>query len=425
MKEKKMKEKKIIWRQVRLGEVAELKNGYAFKSETYATGDYRIITIANVQNGYLDMSAYNTIPQIPFDIQRHQVLQVGDILVSMTGNVGRVCKVDIDNCLLNQRVGVLVKKSKDVADTYLYAVLNTPMFEQAMINAGQGAAQQNIGKRNIEDYCIPVPFDEEGEVDMEEQRRIAGILSDMDEEIRVKEELLAKHRALKQGVMQQLLSPDAVTLSPDVAGDATASTHTQRRRELVKLGEIGIILHGAGFQKADFVAKEKGIPCIHYGQIHTRFGTYTKEVVSYVSPSIAKGKQMAKKGDIIIATTSEDVCDVCKACAWMGNYEIIVSNDACFYRHNQDPIYMAYLFQSKAFNDFKEQYWTGTKVVRVHSSSILNFEFPIPDLTEQQRIAGILSDMDAEIGVQEEVIEKLKAVKQGVMQGLLNAQQRA
>lgn len=90
---------------------------------------------------------------------------------------------------------------------------------------------------------VPIPFDEDGEVDMEEQRRIAGILSDMDEEIRVKETLLAKHRALKQGVMQQLLAPDtmahltpdtaahltsgtAAYLAPDIAGEATASTHT-------------------------------------------------------------------------------------------------------------------------------------------------------------------------------------------------------
>ena len=85
---------------MRLGDVADLKNGYAFESSTYDWGGaYHVITIANVQDGYLSLSATKTITELPSDLQKHHRLESGDILISMTGNVGRVCMVSAANVL--------------------------------------------------------------------------------------------------------------------------------------------------------------------------------------------------------------------------------------------------------------------------------------------------------------------------------------
>ena len=92
-----------------LGRIAQLKNGYAFKSETYnSLGDFKVVTIANVQDGYMDAAQCNRIIKIPPDVQAHHKLKLQEILISMTGNVGRVCRVSEPDCLLNQRVGKLV-----------------------------------------------------------------------------------------------------------------------------------------------------------------------------------------------------------------------------------------------------------------------------------------------------------------------------
>ena len=99
-----------------LSTFSELKNGYAFKSTTYSSkGDYQIVTIANVSGDrYIDLTSSNKIINIPNDIQSHQILKINDILISLTGNVGRVSYCNKLNCLLNQRVGLLSIKNKDL-----------------------------------------------------------------------------------------------------------------------------------------------------------------------------------------------------------------------------------------------------------------------------------------------------------------------
>lgn len=188
------------WKEVELGEIIKVKSGYAFKSETYSKlGIYKIITIANVQNGHLDLSEYNRIVKIPSNIQDHQILKEDDILVSMTGNVGRVCKVNVRDCLLNQRVGVL-KIRNIIEANYLYAILTSSNFEKEMISKGQGAAQPNIGSSDIESYRFLIP------PTLAEQRAIANILSSMDTEITNLEQKRDKYIAIKQGMMQNLLT---------------------------------------------------------------------------------------------------------------------------------------------------------------------------------------------------------------------------
>ena len=146
----------MLEKQITISEIGTLKNGYAFQSSTYnPAGSYKIITIANVSGErYIDIDSCNCIMRIPEDIQTHQVLKQDDILISLTGNVGRVSLCTEGNYLLNQRVGLLQLKP-GVNREYIYQALSCRRFEQTMISCGQGAAQMNIGKGDVEDYTIP------------------------------------------------------------------------------------------------------------------------------------------------------------------------------------------------------------------------------------------------------------------------------
>ena len=190
------------WVEITLGKCCNLLNGFAFQSDTYSKiGKYKIVTITNVQQGQLLMNTYNCINELPINISSHQILCLGDLLVSMTGNVGRVCVVTESNCLLNQRVGLLqVKKDVEIDTEFLFASLNSKSFENDMILKGHGAAQPNIGKTDIEDFSFFIPPTKA------EQTAIANILSDMDDEIKQLDAKLSKYQALKQGMMQQLLT---------------------------------------------------------------------------------------------------------------------------------------------------------------------------------------------------------------------------
>ena len=187
------------WEVKRLGEIAELKNGYAFESVTYSPlGDFKVVTIANVQDGYMDMAECSRILRLPSGLQSHHRLQMGDILISMTGNVGRVCIVVENDCLLNQRVGKLEPKS--VEPDFLFLLVSQRRFISAMAAKAKGGVQGNISVSDITDYRFDIPSS------AAEQIAIATVLSDMDAEIAALERRLAKTRDLKQGMMQELLT---------------------------------------------------------------------------------------------------------------------------------------------------------------------------------------------------------------------------
>jgi type I restriction enzyme S subunit len=155
---------------------------------------------------------------------------------------------------------------------------------------------------------------------------------------------------------------------------------------------IGKFIRGGGLQKKDFT--ETGVGCIHYGQIYTYYGTYTDKTKTFVSVEFAKKARMAKHGDLVIATTSETDEDVCKAVAWLGDEEIAVSSDACFYTHCLNPKYVAYFFQTEQFQKQKRPFITGTKVRRVNADDIAKIKIPVPSLEEQARIVNILDKFD-------------------------------
>ena len=186
------------WLNPVLNSYASLRSGYTFKSDTYnPAGIYKVITIANVQAGFMTTSDCNKITDIPTDIQSHQKLDIGDLLISMTGNVGRVAVVTEQNLLLNQRVGKI--ESSGIDRQFLYHRLNSKDFVKAMIDAAKGGAQPNLSSKDILDYNFPLP-------PLPEQRAIAAVLTAMDEELAALRLRVAKLERVKAGLLGELLS---------------------------------------------------------------------------------------------------------------------------------------------------------------------------------------------------------------------------
>ena len=112
------------------------------------------MTEISLQHGFRPSVSRSTVINLPNDIQDHQVLKEGDVLISLTGNVGRVSLCNVGSYLLNQRVGLL-QVAKNVEQEFLYQVLSSNNFENSMIACSQGAAQMNIGKGDVESYVLP------------------------------------------------------------------------------------------------------------------------------------------------------------------------------------------------------------------------------------------------------------------------------
>lgn len=161
----------------------------------------------------------------------------------------------------------------------------------------------------------------------------------------------------------------------------------------VSLGSLGTFVRGNGLQKKDL--QESGNPVIHYGQVFTRYGLHEDKTLSYANDEVYNKLRKAEKGNLVIATTSENDEDVCKALAWLGETPAGISGDAYIYRHEMNPKYVSYFFTTHDFQRQKLRHITGTKVRRVSGKNLETIEIPLPSLEEQQRIVDILDRFDA------------------------------
>ncbi|NWK78236.1 restriction endonuclease subunit S [Aquitalea sp. LB_tupeE] len=157
------------------------------------------------------------------------------------------------------------------------------------------------------------------------------------------------------------------------------------------LDGLGTFIRGSGIQKSDFT--ESGAGCIHYGQIHTHYGTWATETKSFIDREFSARLRKAHAGDLVIATTSEDDEAVAKAVAWLGNEDVAVSTDAYIYRHTINPKYMSYFFQTEIFQSQKKPYITGTKVRRISGDSLAKIKIPIPCPDNSEKSLAIQAEI--------------------------------
>lgn len=161
-----------------LKEFANLLNGYAFKSKNYVSSGIRIIRIANVKDGYISDEQPCYYPEDTFEDIEKYILKTGDILISLTGNVGRI-GIMPSNMLpaaLNQRVACIRLKDNSVNKKYLFYYLQRKSFVEDCIKASKGVAQLNLSTKWLEEYSIPIPL-------LPEQERIVTRIEELFSEL--------------------------------------------------------------------------------------------------------------------------------------------------------------------------------------------------------------------------------------------------
>ena len=194
------------WKYLPLGEICDLLNGFAFKSNLYVKEGIRVIRIANVQKGYIEDNAPAFYPSDQEEVLSRYMLQEGDLLMSLTGNVGRVgiLHKEMLPAALNQRVACIRLRKNDVLLKYLFHYFNSDYFEKMCIASSHGAAQLNMSTVWLAKHLVPVP-------PLAEQERIVALLDDQFakiDQLRANADLqLRAAKDLFQSALKQLLTP--------------------------------------------------------------------------------------------------------------------------------------------------------------------------------------------------------------------------
>ena len=132
------------WESMTYADVFKFLGGFAFKSKSYQPeGRFGIVTIKNVHNARFIPECASRLDDIPEKIKEHCVLDTGDVLLSLTGDVGRCCIVFGESYLLNQRVAKVVGNT-GIPKSFAYWAFSNEITRRELENLAHGAAQSNL-----------------------------------------------------------------------------------------------------------------------------------------------------------------------------------------------------------------------------------------------------------------------------------------
>ena len=364
----------IEWRC--LADVCEIKGRIGFRGYTredqVEEGDGAIsLSPGNIIDSVLYYDSCTYITWDKYEESPEIMVTEGDIVLCKTASVGKVARVKQlpEKATINPQL-VLIKNIK-INPQYLFYVLDDTSFQSKIKGLAGVGSVPNVSQAKLALIPIPIPS-------ISEQQRIVGILDTFTASIENLKEQIAQRRKQYEHYRDELL---------DLEGKEGV--------EIKTLGEIGEFVRGNGIQKNDFVGE--GYKCIHYGQIHARYGFSATETISKIDESLYKKCKKAKKGDVVLATTSEDAEGVAKPFVWLGDDDAAVSGDAFIYHHNQNGKFMGHQFLTHKFMQFKVKYATGAKVVRISGENMAKYEVALPSIEEQSRIVSILDTFEASI----------------------------
>lgn len=246
---------------------------------------------------------------------------------------------------------------------------------------------------------------------IEEQGRIAETMSDADKTTAALERTLAKKQAIRQGLVQQLLS--GRTRLPGFK-ESWPST---------SLGTLGTFFKGRGVKRDD--VRTVGIPCIRYGELYTAFNDYTSEARSFVSWEVAATALPLQSGDLLFTGSGETREEIGKCVAYLGGIPAVAGGDLVILRGSGfNPVYIALLANAPAVVNQKARAGQGDAVVHISSRALAEIRIDLPKKDEQDKIASVILDADRELDSFRHRLDKARAVRQGMMQQLLTGRTR-
>jgi type I restriction enzyme S subunit len=287
---------------------------------------------------------------------------------------------------------------------YFLKVLQSAAFQQALINNATGSTALGIQRRRLEKLTIPRP-------PLSEQRAIGQAIDDVDRLITQLKLLIAKRRAIKEGLMQQLLT-----------GETRLHGFSEQWSEHA-LAELGSFLKGRGVKRDD--VRRSGVPCIRYGELYTTFRDYTGSVVSYVDSDVARTSFPIRSGDLLFAGSGETREEIGICVAYVGDAPAVAGGDIIVLRgSNFNPIYLALLLNTPAVAAKKAKRGQGDAVVHISSRALADIRLLLPPRREQDAIAAIVAEANGELSALRMRLAKVRAIKQGMMQELLTGRTR-
>ena len=386
---------------VKLGEICKILNGFAFKSEKYMASGIRVVRITNVQKGYIE----DADPQFyPLEEQKNiekYMLYEGDLLISLTGNVGRVAVLqkELLPAALNQRVACIrISDVGRVYKQYLFHYLNSDYFEQQCIISAKGVAQKNMSTEWLKEYEIPLPT-------IEKQREIAEIFSRIDE--------LISERNQQTTSLEQIVKSRFIEMFGDPVKNDMDWKTTLLKNATSKIGS------GATPKGGKESYQEEGITLIRSMNVHD--GRFEYKDLAHITDEQAErlDNVTVKENDVFINITGASVARSC-----------IVPNHILPARVNQhvaiircitsmlNPVFANNMFLNTSFKGQLLNIGESGGATRqaITKQQLETLEVILPPIESQEQFATFVEQIDKSKFEIQQSLEKLEILKKSLMQ---------
>lgn len=382
------------WEVKKLSELCRLIVDGTHFTPKYVNNGIPFYSVENVTgNNFTDTKFIS--PEEHAKLVRRCKAEKGDILLTRIGSLGETKLLDWDVDASIYVSLALLKPRDSVIGNYLYSYSKSRQFvkdieKRSLINA----TPQKINMGDIGNVPIPIPRDET------EQRAIAAALSDVDALLAALDALIAKKRLVKQGAMQELLT--GKRRLPGFSGEW----------ETKQLGGAAAVVMGQSPVGTSYNRNGIGAPLINGP---TEFTDKYPIKIQWTS----QPTKFCKNGDLLLCVRGSSTGRIN-----ISNDEYCIGRGVAAIRAKAGADTSFITFQVDSAIKSILTLTTGSTFPNIDGKSIRAIEFVLPSLAEQQAIAEILTDIDAEIAALEGRREKTRLIKQGMMQELLTGRIR-
>ena len=403
------------WEVKKLGEIGTTYGGLTGKKkEDFGTGNSYYIPFLNILMN-ITVDPKNLEKVYIKENETQNKVKRGDLFFNTSSETPEevgMCAVlteDLENTYLNSFCFGYRLKDKNIDGLSLSYFINSEHGRKIFASIAQGATRYNLSKQYFNNVEILIP-------PIHEQQAIAKVLSDIDKLIESIDKLIEKKKLIKKGVMQQLLT--GKKRLPGFKGEWVRK----------KLGEVGNIT-GAGVDKK-INKNEELVRLLNYMDVYKKDFLYDKEINYWTTAPKSKIEQCSvKKGDVFFTPSSELQTDIAHSAVAMDDMDNVVYSYHIIrlrLKENWDLKFRTYIFKTRNFLEPAEKMAEGSGkryVISLKNFRELEIFYP-SNIKEQQAIAKILSDMDAEIEALQKKKQKYEQIKKGAMQQLLTGKIR-
>lgn len=374
------------------------------KSEYMSSGDYLLITGTDFDNGQVNWKSCAYVSKARYEQDSNIKIRPQDILISKDGTIGKVAYLGMipKAGTLNSGIFVIRANDRKIDQVFLSKIFMSFYFEEFLNRLVAGSTINHLYQKDFVKFCFPLP-------NSEEQVAIAAALSDVDSLISALTKKIEKKKAIKQGLMQQLLT-----------GKKRLPGFNDKWKSML-LGDIAEVKDGT-HQTPKYV-KSGGKPFYSVENVTADDFKNVKHISLEEHKALTSNYRM-EKGDVLMTRIGSIGC--CKYVDWDVDASFYVSLALLKINEKYDSKFISYLSNIKSF---KEEVMLNSLVFaipqKINLGNISLIKVYIPtSKAEQTAIANILSDCDSEIAALEEKRDKYKEIKQGMMQQLLTGKIR-